>query len=63
MNRAERVQLILATIKEYPNITVCAMVEDLGISKTTLLRIKKELQENGTVKREGSARKDRWVVL
>ncbi len=63
MHRAERVQLILAAIKEDPNITVRAMVEDLGISKNTLLQIIKELQENGTVKREGSARKGRWVML
>ncbi len=44
MNRAERVQLILAAIKEDSNITVRAMVEDLGIAKNTLLRIIKELQ-------------------
>jgi len=55
--------LILAAIKENPNITVRTMVEDLGISKNTVLRIIKELQENRTIKREGSTKKGRWVVL
>jgi len=63
MHRAERVQLILAAIKENPNITVRTMVEDLGISKNSVLRIIKGLQESGTIKREGSDRKGRWVVL
>lgn len=63
MRHAERVQLILAAIKGNPNITVRAMVQDSGISKNTVLRIMKELQENGTIKREGSARKGRWVIL
>lgn len=61
--RTERVQLILSAVQEDPQITVRALVEDLGISKNTILRILKELQENGTIKREGSSRKGRWVVL
>ena len=61
--RTERVQLILSAIQEDPQVTVRMLVEDLGISKNTILRILKELQENGTIKREGSSRKGRWVVL
>lgn len=61
--RTERVQLILSAIQENPQVTVRALVEDFGISKNTILRILKELQENGTIKREGSSRKGRWVIL
>ena len=61
--RTERMQLILSAIQEDPQVTVRALVEDLSISKNTILRILKELQENGTIKREGSSRKGRWVVL
>jgi ATP-dependent DNA helicase RecG len=61
--RTERVQLILSAIQEDPQVTVRMLVEDLGISKNTILRILKELQENGTIKREGSSRKGHWVVL
>lgn len=62
-HRAERVQAILSAIKKNPRITVREFVEDLGVSKNTVLRILKELQENGTIMREGSARKGHWVVL
>ena len=55
--RTERVQLILSAIQEDPQVTVRALVENFGISKNTILRILKELQENGTIKREGSSRK------
>lgn len=61
--RTERVQLVLSAIQENPHVTVRALVEDCGISKNTILRILKELQENGTIKREGSSRKGRWVIL
>lgn len=61
--RTERVQLILSAIQEDPQVTVRMLVEDLGISKNTILRILKELQETGSIKRESSSRKDRWVVL
>lgn len=61
--RTERVQLIFSAIQENPQVTVRALVEDLGIFKNTILRVLKELQENGTIKREGSSRKGRWVVL
>lgn len=59
----ERVQLILSAIQENPQVTVRTLVEDFGISKNTILRILKGLQENGTIKREGSSRKGRWVIL
>lgn len=61
--RTERVQLILSATQENPQVTVRTLVEDFGISKNTILRILKELQENGTIKREGSSRKGRWVML
>ena len=61
--RGERVQLILSAIQENPQVTVRTLVENFSISKNTILRILKELQENGTIKREGSSRKGRWVVL
>lgn len=60
--RTERMQLILSAIQENPQVTVRALVEDFGISKNTILRILKELQEKGTIKREGSSRKGRWVI-
>lgn len=59
----ERVQLILSAIQENPQVTVRVLVEDFGISKNTILRILKELQENGTIKREDSSRKGLWVML
>ena len=59
----ERVQLILSAIQEDPQVTVRALVENFRISKNTILRILKELQENGTIKREGSSQKGRWGVL
>lgn len=61
--RTERVQLILSAIQENPQVIVRALVENLDISKNTILRILKELQETGSIKRESSSRKDRWVVL
>lgn len=60
--RTERMQLILSAIQENSQVTVRALVEDFGISKNTILRILKELQETGTIKREGSSRKGRWVI-
>ena len=61
--RTERVQLILSAIQENPQVIVRALVENLDISKNTILRILKELQETGSIKRESSSRTDRWVVL
>lgn len=37
--RTERVQRILSAIQENPQVTVCALVEDFGISKNSILRI------------------------
>lgn len=61
--RTERVQLILSAITENPHITVRELASDSGIPKNTVSRIIKDLQEDGTIKREGSARKGYWVVL
>lgn len=62
-HRTERVRLILSAIMENPHVTVRGLADDLDIPQNTVSRILKELQENGTIKREGSARKGCWVVL
>ena len=63
VHRTERGQLIFSAIQEEPQVTIRALVENPGISKNTILQILKELQENGTIRREGSIRKGRWVIL
>ena len=61
--RKERVQMVLAAIIENPCVTIRALAEELDIPKNTVSRIIKSLQEDGAVKREGSTKKGRWVVL
>lgn len=61
--KMDRRGMTLSAITENPYITMDTLVENLGFSKSTVYRILKDLKAEGFIKREGSTKKGRWVVL
>ena len=56
-------QAILEAIRKKPQITLDQLVIVTGISKRTISRSTKELQESGTIRRIGSARAGYWELI
>ena len=54
---------LLKLISRNPEMTQKAMAEQLSFSTITIKRMLTRLQRNGKVKREGSSRRGKWIVL
>ncbi|MCL2282434.1 MAG: putative DNA binding domain-containing protein [Fibromonadales bacterium] len=54
---------ILSILKKEPDITQLAISEALSVSKTTIVREIKKLQENNVIKRVGSDKSGYWEIL
>lgn len=54
---------LLKIISRNPEMTQKAMAEQLSFSTITIKRMLTRLQRNGKVKREGSSRRGKWIVL
>ena len=54
---------IIAAIDDNGSVTVSEMAKDTGISDRTVLRYLKEFQEAGLLKREGSDKFGKWIIV
>ena len=54
---------IIAMIKENPNISTSMMAGKLGISKRAVIKHTNQLQLDGKIKRNGSARSGSWEII
>ena len=59
----ERQLLILSAIKENPYATGKEMSETLSVTQRTIERDLAELQKQGIIRRAGSDKTGRWVVM
>lgn len=59
----ESEQLVLGVIQDNAAITIQRMVEILGISRSTVVRAMKSLQEKRVIERIGSRKKGMWKIL
>ncbi|MDR1166642.1 MAG: winged helix-turn-helix transcriptional regulator [Deltaproteobacteria bacterium] len=50
-------------LKADPNVTITQLAEMTRKSRRTILRKLKEYQNSGLLRREGSRKKGRWIVL
>ncbi len=60
---SEHELLILNYIKEHPEVSTKKMAENLPISLRTIQRCIISLEENGIIKREGSRKNIKWIIL
>ncbi len=60
---SEHELLILNYIKEHPEVSTKKMAESLPISLRTIQRCIASLEENGIIKREGSRKNIKWIIL
>ena len=56
-------RMILTAIEKEPSISVAKMVKELGLSKASLERAIKSLKEKHFIKRQGSAKGGKWIIL
>ncbi len=63
INLSEHELLILNYIKKYPEVSTKKMAESLPISLRTIQRCIASLEENGIIKREGSRKNIKWIIL
>lgn len=54
---------LIALMKSDPTVTQAAMIQTLGLSRSKVQRVIKALTDDGYIKREGSKKTGRWVVL
>lgn len=54
---------LIALMKSDPTVTQAAMIQTLGLSRSKVQRVIKALTDDGHIKREGSKKTGRWVVL
>ncbi|MCC8163246.1 MAG: MarR family transcriptional regulator [Lachnospiraceae bacterium] len=50
-------------MKSDPTVTQAAMIQTLGLSRSKVQRVIKALTDDGYIKREGSKKTGRWVIL
>ncbi|MDE7320048.1 MAG: winged helix-turn-helix transcriptional regulator [Lachnospiraceae bacterium] len=56
-------QKLLEIVAENPTATQGQYAEQPGVSKRTISRIFKDLQERGMLKQQGTRRKAKWVIV
>ncbi len=54
---------LLALISENPKVTQEQLKHDLNLSLATIKRMISKMQADGLVKREGSSRKGKWILI
>lgn len=54
---------VLNLIKENPSITQAELKEKLQVSLVTVKRIMADLQKRGSIERQGSSRKGKWIII
>jgi len=54
---------LIALMKSDPTVTQAAMIQTLGLSRSKVQRVIKALTDDGYIKREGSKKTGRWVIL
>lgn len=59
----ERQMQILKMMAENERITISAMVQELQVTKRTILRDIDKMKKQGWLKREGSEKNGRWILL
>jgi len=59
---SKNIEAILGAIRKNPEITLDAVASETGISKRTVSREMKKMQENGIIRRVGSARSGQWEI-
>ena len=63
VNGDEIEKIILNCVKQNPNFTLDKIAENTGVSKRTVSRHMKALQETGIIKRIGSPKTGHWEVM
>ena len=59
----EKSKAILSCIAEDPSVSAKRMAEIIGISDSTVERRLKELVTKGVIRREGSDKKGKWIIM
>ena len=59
----EKSKAILSCIAEDPSVSAKRMAEIIGISDSTVERRLKELVTKGIIRREGSDKKGKWIIM
>ncbi|MCD8223466.1 MAG: putative DNA binding domain-containing protein [Clostridiales bacterium] len=54
---------LIALMKSDPTVTQATMIQTLGLSRSKVQRVIKALTDDGYIKREGSKKTGRWVIL
>ena len=54
---------ILNLIRENPSITQTELKEKLQVSIVTVKRLMADLQKRGLIERQGSSRKEKWIII
>ncbi|MCQ4636405.1 MarR family transcriptional regulator [Anaerovorax odorimutans] len=54
--------MLIDVIKQMPNITQAGIQSEMGISRTCVQRMMKELQAEGMIERVGSKKTGYWKV-
>jgi len=62
INLDENNILLLKAVSNNPEITYDGLATFLGMSRRTVSREMKKLQEGGLIEREGSRKNGRWIV-
>ena len=60
---SEQEKSVMDCIARQPEITAAEVASETELSKRTVERILQHLKEDGSLRREGSRRKGRWVLL
>lgn len=62
-DRIERKNAVLGILQEKPTTTQIQLMEKLDLTRKQIQKVIKELQEEGSLVREGSNRNGRWIVV
>ena len=59
---AERKRAILEIVAENPTVTQAQLMEELNLTRKQVQKDMRELQEKGSLVREGTNRNGRWMI-
>ncbi|MBD5179860.1 MAG: Fic family protein [Bacteroidales bacterium] len=60
---SKTLQRVLKAINENPEIRTTELIENLGVSESTVTRSTRELKRLGLIRREGSDKTGKWIIL
>ena len=55
--------ILIGIISEKNTVTIGEMAEKSGVTERTVQRYLKEFQDTGVIRREGSDKSGKWVIL